>query len=303
VFLFKGQLSYYLENKEYNYTMAIGILPMELRKMDLPSCPIDRLIWPHQDAPSVHTVGELGPDDQIVVYPNSRIFYQRRPKLACKLSLILTEPKAIHAKYYRTLCFIRHRFYKIICRYPEYAKTFDNVLLLPVVETWVTDSKSACQIEKTKTCSLIASNKKNLKGHKLRHSIANWLKVKGLDVDLLGRAYQPIDNKENGLAPYLYSIVIENNEEKDYFTEKLIDCMLCNTMPIYWGCPNIADYFNVSGMIVCKSAQELKSAIINTTQPITAKQYLAMAQNKATAIEMSQLNEHIVTLLKEQKKR
>ena len=281
--------------------MAIGILPMELRKVDLPSCPIERLDWPNQATPNVKTVGELGPNDQIVVYPNSGIFYKRRPKLACKVSLIFTEPKAIHAKYYRTLGLIRHRFDKIICRYPEYASKFKNVLLLPVVETWVSNSESACQVEKTKTCSLIASNKKNLEGHLLRHRIADWLKTATLDVDLLGRAYQPIENKEDGLAPYRYSIIIENNQEKEYFTEKLLDCMLCNTMPIYWGCPNISDYFNITGMIICKSEQELQAAITNTTQPIAAEQQIAMAENKTKALEMSRLNEHVVSLLSNQK--
>jgi len=278
--------------------MAIGILPMELRKIDLPSCPISNLDWPSQNIPKVNTVGELGPEDQIVVYPNSGIFYKARPKLVCKVSLVFTEPKAIHAKYYRTLGLIRHRFHRVICRYPEYANKFDNVLLLPVVETWVTDTDTACKVKKTKTCSLIASNKQNLEGHRLRHRIANWLKTEMPEVDLLGRAYKPIELKEDGLAAYHYSIIIENNQEREYFTEKLLDCMLCNTMPIYWGCPNIADYFNTEGMIICLSEQELQATISqHINQPITALQKQAMAENKATAIEMSQLNKHIAELL------
>ena len=168
-----------------------------------------------------------------MVYPNSGISYKARPKLVCKVSLVFTEPKAIHAKYYRTLGLIRHRFHRVICRYPEYANKFDNVLLLPVVETWVTDTDTACKVKKTKTCSLIASNKQNLEGHRLRHRIANWLKTEMPEVDLLGRAYKPIELKEHGLAAYHYSIIIENNQEREYFTEKLLDCMLCNTMPIY----------------------------------------------------------------------
>ena len=277
--------------------MAIGILPMILRKVDLPSCPIDNLDWPNQDIPNVSTVGELGPDDHIVVYPNSGIFYKLSPKLACKVSLVFTEPKAIHAKYYRTLGFIRHRFHRVICRYPEYAKKHSNVLLMQVIDTWVSNDAVNKSTEKTKACSLIASAKNNLEGHKLRHRLANWCQQHAKKVELLGKAYNPFDKKEDGLAPYHYSIIIENNQEKEYFTEKLLDCLLCNTMPIYWGCPNIADYFDTNGMIICNTEKDLHRAIEKINKPLTEKQCCAMANNKAVALELSQLNQRIADLL------
>lgn len=49
---------------------------------------------------------------------------------------------------------------------------------------------------------------------------------------------------------FQFSIVIENNRERNYFTEKLIDCVVTKTIPIYWGCPNIGDYFDTSGWIL-----------------------------------------------------
>lgn len=277
--------------------MAIGILPMELRKVDLPSCPISNLDWPSQNIPKVNTVGELGPEDQIVVYPNSGIFYKARPKLACKVSLVFTEPKAIHAKYYRTLGLIRHRFHRVICRYPEYAKKNTNVLLMQVIETWVSDEAINISMVKTKSCSLIASAKKNLEGHRLRHRIANWCQEHSPTVELLGKAYKAFEKKEDGLAPYSHSIIIENNQEKEY-TEKLLDCMLCDTMPIYWGCPNIAEYFNANGLVICETETELKQAILNIDQTLSEEQKQAMAQNKAIAFKLSKLNQRIVDLLK-----
>ncbi|HCH33031.1 MAG TPA: hypothetical protein DE045_08815 [Oceanospirillaceae bacterium] len=277
--------------------MAIGILPMELRKIDLPSCPISNLDWPSQNIPKVNTVGELGPEDQIVVYPNSGIFYKARPKLACKVSLVFTEPKAIHAKYYRTLGLIRNRFHRVICRYPEYAKTHSNVLLMQVIETWVSDEAINNSVVKTKSCSLIASAKKNLEGHRLRHRIADWCQEHSPTIELLGKAYQPFEKKEDGLAPYHHSIIIENNQEKEYYTEKLLDCMLCNTMPIYWGCPNIGEYFDTKGLIICETEAELKQAILNIDQALSEEQKQAMTKNKAIALKLSKLNQRIVDLL------
>lgn len=51
-------------------------------------------------------------------------------------------------------------------------------------------------------------------------------------------------NKWDGLAPYRYSVAIENGSFPNYFTEKISDCFLAFAMPVYWGCPNIGEYFD-----------------------------------------------------------
>ena len=101
---------------------------------------------------------------------------------------------------------------------------------------------------------MIYSNKIMFEGHKLRHHIANNIK----DVDLFGRGTpNPIDNKEESLVDYRYSIVIENSKTDNYFTEKLIDCLAVGTIPIYWGCSNLNDYFNLEGIITFNTLEEL----------------------------------------------
>jgi hypothetical protein len=42
-----------------------------------------------------------------------------------------------------------------------------------------------------------------------------------------------------------------------YFTEKLIDCLLMKCIPVYWGCLNIGNYFNIDGFAVFNSLKEL----------------------------------------------
>ena len=34
------------------------------------------------------------------------------------------------------------------------------------------------------------------------------------------------------------------------FTEVLLDCFRVGSIPIFWGCPNIGEYFDVDGMHV-----------------------------------------------------
>ena len=49
--------------------------------------------------------------------------------------------------------------------------------------------------------------------------------------------------KEGALKPYTYSIALENSVQECYFSEKLIDCYLTWAFPIYYGCPNLSEYF------------------------------------------------------------
>ena len=51
----------------------------------------------------------------------------------------------------------------------------------------------------------------------------------------------PMHCKDEGLFPYKYSFNAENNNICNYYTEKLIDGILTETLTFYWGCINIID--------------------------------------------------------------
>jgi hypothetical protein len=61
------------------------------------------------------------------------------------------------------------------------------------------------------------------------------------------------DSKISLFDTYQFSIVIENSKQKNYFTEKIIDCLVTKTIPIYWGCPNIDNIFDITGWIILES--------------------------------------------------
>jgi hypothetical protein len=48
---------------------------------------------------------------------------------------------------------------------------------------------------------------------------------------------------------YMFSVIIENDSYETYFTEKITDCFATGTIPIYWGAPDIGNYFNKEGII------------------------------------------------------
>jgi len=105
---------------------------------------------------------------------------------------------------------------------------------------------------KTKKLSAIISGKSSFPGHKARFRFIKEYS-KRHRIDWYGSGIRsnmpgylgplPGRCKFAGLARYKYSLAFENSRVNNYFTEKIVDCFLTYTKPIYWGCPNIADYF------------------------------------------------------------
>jgi len=46
-------------------------------------------------------------------------------------------------------------------------------------------------------------------------------------------------------------------------TEKILDCFLTGTIPIYYGCPNVNDVFDINGIYTFKTKDELSVIIEN----------------------------------------
>jgi hypothetical protein len=105
--------------------------------------------------------------------------------------------------------------------------------------------------KKDKEVSIIISNKAFTEGHEQRIKFLDALKKAfGNRIELFGRGYNEIEDKFEALTNFKYSIVMENSSFQDYWTDKLSDTFLCNTYPIYYGCPNILDYFSEDSLNV-----------------------------------------------------
>jgi hypothetical protein len=57
----------------------------------------------------------------------------------------------------------------------------------------------------------------------------------GTRVQHFGHGCNPVDEKADGLDPYRYTIVLENNAEAHFWTEKLADAYLGHAFPFYAG--------------------------------------------------------------------
>jgi len=117
--------------------------------------------------------------------------------------------------------------------------------------------------EKKKLISFITSNKTFTDWHRFRVECVDYLSKNNYKFDLYGVGYNEISGKIRGLKDYRFSISIENGIHKNYFTEKILDCFLTGTIPIYKGCPNIGDFFDLKGIIVFNTKEELAEIINN----------------------------------------
>lgn len=242
-------------------SFQIAILPYGHKAgYRLARVPLAALHWPlgrpvHLDG----TVGDLTTDDHLIVYPSRAAMYLPRPGVRCNVSLAIAEPYALHFEYYRVVRILHRRFHRVLTFNRTLLARLPNSAPLVFGTTWIAD-REELDLTKTKNVSLIASSKRKLPGHRLRHAIVRNCRRNGIAIDALGRAYKPIEEKSEGLAAYRYSVVIENSREPGYFTEKLIDAIACETIPIYWGAPDIADYFDTRGMIICTNRQQILDA-------------------------------------------
>ena len=128
------------------------------------------------------------------------------------------------------------------------------------------------QDQKTKNCSIILSGKNQFEGHILRHQI--YHNCIGIDSYGWGTHNGLLENKIDAFKNYMFSIIIENTRQTHYFTEKLIDCLLAGSIPIYWGAPNIGDYFNINGFVIFNSYNELVNTKLSKTVYEQKKRYV-----------------------------
>lgn len=94
----------------------------------------------------------------------------------------------------------------------------------------------AADKEKSRTISVICSNKTLNMQQALRIRFVEELKAHfGSQVAHFGNGFERVEEKADGLAPYRYTVALENNLDDGFWTEKLGDAYLAGCFPIYAG--------------------------------------------------------------------
>lgn len=106
------------------------------------------------------------------------------------------------------------------------------------------DDFRAFRPEKTKLVSVISSDKAFTPEHRARLAFVKELQLEfGAEIEVFGRGIADFPDKLDVLAPYRYHIALENCSYAHYWTEKVADPFLTLTYPIYYGAPDLGDYF------------------------------------------------------------
>jgi hypothetical protein len=248
------------------------------------------------DTDNIHYIRNLTPysngdleinEGDTVIYTD--LFLDKIERKAKQNIGLLIESPEYHRKYYDYISKNNNNYDLVL--------TFDKTLLdrgenfkLNLYGTcWLHDSYINLW-NKTKLCSMVTSNKTVTSGHRFRHKITDYISKNNVNIDVYGGKYKSLpymssnafapdhsgrhitNGKIHALKDYMFSITIENNKHDYYFTEKIIDCFLTGTVPIYYGCPSIGNFFNINGVIVIDSLADL----INILPTITIDLYNKM---------------------------
>ncbi len=113
--------------------------------------------------------------------------------------------------------------------------------------------RSGVPPEKTETIAACVSEKYFDPGHRRRVDFLRFLDAQDLPIDIFGtevhgfrhwRSRTPPNDKRSALLPYRYYFDAENNATPNFYTEKIVDCLLAETLCFYWGCPNLDSFFD-----------------------------------------------------------
>ena len=141
---------------------------------------------------------------------------------------------------------------KIFTWSEELCSMHENICWIPGYGSYILEPKI---YPKDKLVSIICSNASWLEGHRDRLAMVEQLKDYAPWFGR-GRGDMELKEKEDGLCDYMFSVAIENSNQ--YFSEKLLDCFLTGTIPIYYGTPSVDKWFNMDGMIMLEDGFDIE---------------------------------------------
>ncbi len=182
---------------------------------------------------------------------------------------ILIEPEALHPQNYQRVLELEDRFDGIFTHDTRFMIDNHNPAKFKFYTfggSWIVNPEIT---KKILNVGMIASHKKSLSGHKLRHKIARhyagfvtpYPNPPMFIPNIWGSGYKPFDSKRRILADYRFMVIVENVRQDYWFTEKLLDALSMGCIPIYWGCPGISKFFDVDGIIQFETYDDLTAIL------------------------------------------
>lgn len=203
--------------------------------------------WPYKINPLCGTWENSSIENcDVILTVDCRKKYNKK----CLKLLWLYETKSISHK----LC--RHKAYESDYGDYDYVFTYDKsyntnkskvIYMDCCFPSWIKINNMNI-FSKTKNISMICSNKNMCEHHAYRLKTKDFLSEQ-INIDIYGKGFNEIKEKEQGLCDYRFSVAMENDICNCYYTEKILDCFLTGTVPIYYGSRCVNDVFDSRGII------------------------------------------------------
>jgi hypothetical protein len=185
----------------------------------------------------------------------------------------IIEPHQIFDLRYQALVNYKKTYDFLLTHDETLLKKIDGSYLMEFGSCWVTDFQHE---DKEFSTSFLCGGKTITSGHHLRQQIWNSSHLINVPKNFFisgnysgalhnSYGYPRLGNKKHQLFRSMFHICIENVKNNNFFTEKLIDCLYAKTIPVYYGCPNIGDWFDTRGFIIVNDVNEVIDAVNRLT--------------------------------------
>jgi len=180
----------------------------------------------------------------------------------------------------------------------------ENAIFLSFGHTWFTPDQYEKNHNKEFKIAHLCGDLLKSFGHQMRHEILareNELKIPTKFYKTIGDRHN-INNarqgKEEVFGDSMFGIAIENFPHRGYFTEKILDCFLLKTIPIYSGCSNIGDFFNKEGIIEFGNVDDFIYISNQLTEEFYISKKHIIEENYQLALQYVDYEQNIINKIK-----
>ena len=131
-----------------------------------------------------------------------------------------------------------------------------NALFLPFGSTWLKPEQYEKNYNKKFQVSHVRGNLAKTYGHSLRFE---YHERSFSELSIPNKSWEVAGDREKIetcavakcelFGDAQFGVSIENTSHRGYFTEKIMELFLFKTIPVYLGCSNIGDFFDMKGII------------------------------------------------------
>jgi hypothetical protein len=181
----------------------------------------------------------------------------------------------------------------------------ENASFLPFGHTWFKSEQYEKEHKKDFKIAHLRGSLLKSYGHQIRWEILDRkdeIKIPTKFFDVYGDRHnieKARVEKEEVFGDSQFGVAIENFSHRGWFSEKILDCFLLKTIPMYWGCSNIGDYFNENGIIKFGEADEFIYISNQLTDSYYSSKKDIIEENYKLALQYVNYEQNIINKITE----